>query len=171
MLYGLFCSVSSLSPHPFFFLPTFIHLLSLVSVSPVLLLHNPCEKGFLTFCQKGEICQEWQLRKAGSKWDKNRAIVCLLDVGVLMQPYRLESSCDRDCNWACIFGDHFRKGIPCSYQSQQELRSWMNKELLPLGLSSQSSAESQEDAAYVDEMQNQHLVHMFLESGTMKLIF
>lgn len=45
MLYGLFCSVSSLSPHPFFFLPTFIHLLSLVSVSPVLLLHNPCAKG------------------------------------------------------------------------------------------------------------------------------
>lgn len=47
----------------------------------------------------------------------------------------------------------------------------MNKELLPLGLSSQSSAESQEDAAYVDEMQNQHLVHVFLENGTMKLIF
>lgn len=45
MLYGLFYSVSSLSPHPFFFLPTLIHLLPLVSVSPVLLLHNPCEKG------------------------------------------------------------------------------------------------------------------------------
>lgn len=44
MLYGLFCSVSSLSPHCVFFLPAFIHLLSLVSVSPVLLLHSSCEK-------------------------------------------------------------------------------------------------------------------------------
>lgn len=40
-----------------------------------------------------------------------------------------------------------------------------------MGLSIQSSAESQGDAACAGEMQNQHLVHVFLESGTMKLIF
>lgn len=48
----------------------------------------------------------------------------------------------------------------------------MNKEPLSLGLSSHSSAESQEeDAACVGEMQNQHLGHVFWERGTMKLIF
>lgn len=57
MLYGLFCPVSSLSPHPFFFLPTFIHLLSLVSVSPVLLLHSACEEGVpKVFLEGGEKC-------------------------------------------------------------------------------------------------------------------
>lgn len=40
-----------------------------------------------------------------------------------------------------------------------------------MGLSIQSSAESQGDAACAGEMQNQHLVHVFLESGTMNLIF
>lgn len=38
-----------------------------------------------------------------------------------------------------------------------------------LGVSSYSSAESQEDAACVGEMQNQHLGRMFQERGTMKL--
>lgn len=40
-----------------------------------------------------------------------------------------------------------------------------------LGVSSHTSAESQEDAACVGEMQNQHLGRVFLERGTMKLIF
>lgn len=57
MLYGLFCSVSSPSPHPFFFQPTFIHLLFLVNVSPVSLLHSPCEKGVpKALLEKGEKC-------------------------------------------------------------------------------------------------------------------
>lgn len=40
-----------------------------------------------------------------------------------------------------------------------------------MGLSSHGSAESQEDAACVGEMQNQHLTHVSLERGTMKLVF
>lgn len=40
--------------------------------------------------EKGEKCWEWQLRKAGGKWDKNKAVVHLMHVGVLMQPCRLE---------------------------------------------------------------------------------
>lgn len=39
-----------------------------------------------------------------------------------------------------------------------------------MGFSSHSS-ESQEDAAHVGEMQNQHLAHVSLEKGTMKLSF
>ncbi|KAI1235879.1 hypothetical protein IHE44_0001970 [Lamprotornis superbus] len=43
---------------------------------------------------------------------------------------------------------------------QQELRSWLNKEPLPLGLSSQSSAESQEDAAsaHLSSKSSHHLL-------------
>lgn len=39
-----------------------------------------------------------------------------------------------------------------------------------LGTQHHTSAESQEDAACVGEMQSQHLGYVFLERGTMKLI-
>lgn len=44
MLCGLFCSVFSLSPHPFFFLYAYLYSFAVPCVSPVLLLHSPCEK-------------------------------------------------------------------------------------------------------------------------------
>lgn len=170
MLYGIFCSVFSLSPH-FFFLSPYLYSFSVPCVSPVLLLHSPGEKGVpKALLEKGEKCQKWQLRKAGSKWDRNRAIVHLVHAGILMQPYRLETSWGRCCNWTCIFSDHFCKGIPWSHWGQQELRLRMNKEPLSLGLSGHSS-KSQEDATCVGEMQNQHLGHVLLQRGTMKLIF
>lgn len=45
MLYGLPCSISSLSPYLFIPTPYFTHLLALASVSPVLFFHSPPEKG------------------------------------------------------------------------------------------------------------------------------
>lgn len=48
---------------------------------------------------------------------------------------RLETPRGKGCSWTCVFNNQFWKKITWSHWSQQELRSWMNKE--PVNLEAQ----------------------------------